>query len=237
MLFKDKMSSGSIEYDTKTGKLLLKKELQKHGEKVGKSSEIQENDIGELSEERKQHLEKNYNKKIYEKILEYRDFCLVVHNTNFEILLGLLLFVAENNIAEKSELEFSSYVKTKINGFIELFDNNLKKGKTEFVRQLNLEKMTGMYYKLLFGDFKQAFYDIYNNHKNKSEKQKEFLQQLKNHADNEKETIFLQLPYFYKTIDEANSIDVKICIEVCQMFAVMCHGFFIDYIEDLLKND
>lgn len=240
MLFKDKKASGSIEYDTKTGKLLMKK-IADDNQRFNNDAEINEfsEALQKQYEGKREQLknEKNCVDEVLSSLDLYKEFCLILHKVNLLMIEDMTTFIIKNGILEQSDVQFNIYIKNKIKYYIELLNNGFSQAKNEYLRNMNAEILMGTYKKVIFFDAVQGLENIYENHKAFADKKDIFLKNVDIVDVNEfiKKTMERLSEYEKGLVDLIHS-DLAISLLVIQDFTDTLHGLFIQYIKNFFQK-
>ena len=162
MLFKDKRG-GHVEFDMKTGKVLLK---------------TLKNDNKDKEEPKADELK---DKKVFTKndfITElkiYKDFTYIINNATLKIFSDCILFLVKNNITKKSQYEYNKYSAEKIKLFTNYYDESFKNSVNKYLRQINIKDILGIYNHISKTEFKNFYSNVYNNHLELDKKNLEYL--------------------------------------------------------------
>lgn len=168
MLFKNKRG-GHIEFDTKTGKLLLKT-LNENENKENKSEAVIEAEVKE--------------KKIFTKndfiteLKMYKDFAYIINSATLQVYSDCIFFIIKNNITKKSQYEYNQYTNEKIKLFTHYYNESFKNSVNKYLRHINIKDILGIYNHISKTEFKNFYSNVYNNHLELDKKNKENLEYL-----------------------------------------------------------
>lgn len=158
MLFKDKTIGGSVVYDTKTGKLKLKKE-------GGKENTPATNNINT-----------NISK---DKLKTLKEFNVILIKGGTITVENIVLMIYRNNIKELSQTEYTKYVNDKINVIREYFNREFAKSSDELIRGTTYEKLVDNEYVYIRTLIRTFFSGVYEAHKlGELDEKKQFEQDL-----------------------------------------------------------
>lgn len=158
MLFKDKTIGGSVVYDTKTGKLKLKKE-------GGKENTPATNNINT-----------NISK---DKLKTLKEFNIILIKGGTITVENIVLMIYRNNIKELSQTEYTKYVNDKINVIREYFNREFAKSSDELIRGTTYEKLVDNEYVYIRTLIRTFFSGVYEAHKlGELDEKKQFEQDL-----------------------------------------------------------
>lgn len=158
MLFKDKTIGGSVVYDTKTGKLKLKKE-------GGKENTPATNNINT-----------NISK---DKLKTLKEFNIILIKGGTITVENIVLMIYRNNIKELSQTEYTKYVNDKINVIREYFNREFAKSSDELIRGTTYEKLVENEYVYIRTLIRTFFSGVYEAHKlGELDEKKQFEQDL-----------------------------------------------------------
>lgn len=240
MLFKDKKTSGSIEYDTKTGKLLMKKinnDAQKINNNVDKSEsdEVLYKDFIDKREQLK--AEKNNVTPILAALDIYKEFCLILHKVDVVMIDDMTSFIIKNGILEQTEAEFNIVIKNKVKYYIEQLNNGFSHSSSECLKKMNVEILMGVYKKVVFFDAVRGLQSIFENHRIFADKKNAFLKDLNisNTNDFVKKIMERLLEYEEGLVDLLH-LDLSVSLMVIQDFSDTLHGLFIEYIKEFFQK-
>lgn len=158
MLFKDRTIGGSVVYDTKTGKLKLKKE-------GGKENTPATNNINT-----------NISK---DKLKTLKEFNIILIKGGTITVENIVLMIYRNNIKELSQTEYTKYVNDKINVIREYFNREFAKSSDELIRGTTYEKLVDNEYVYIRTLIRTFFSGVYEAHKfGELDEKKQFEQDL-----------------------------------------------------------
>ena len=158
MLFKDKTIGGSVVYDTKTGKLKLKKE-------GGKENTPATNNINT-----------NISK---DKLKTLKEFNVILIKGGTITVENIVLMIYRNNIKELRQTEYTKYVNDKINVIREYFNREFAKSSDELIRGTTYEKLVDNEYVYIRTLIRTFFSGVYEAHKlGELDEKKQFEQDL-----------------------------------------------------------
>ena len=240
MLFKDKKASGSIEYDTKTGKLLMKK-IANDNQRFNTDAEINEPSeaLKQQYEGKKQEIinEKNCLDSVIAGLDLYKEFSLVLHKVNLLMIDDITTFIIKNGILEQTDIQFNIYIKNKIKYYMELLNNGFSQSKNEYLKNMTAEILMGTYKKVIFFDAVQGLETIYENHKKFALKKNVFLEKVNLLDINEYIKQQLERLTEYETgLVALIHSDLAVSLLVIQDFTDTVHGLFIKYIKEFFQK-
>lgn len=226
LLFKDKNARGKIEYDTKTGKLLMQK----------LSQNVETANINANSEMIEKY--KNFKPNECVKKLEiYKDFSKIISDCTLIIYSDIISWIFKNGITSMSDNDYNNYVKEKIKYFRKTYNGGFESSENEFLKNLNLKNILGMYAIILTNDIKQFYNNIYDSHKDFIEEKQKSIKQIKEQADNDVELKLNMLTEsvnnYYNQMMYSDSQLLKDCLE---NFNNVLLGTFHDKLVDFLKE-
>lgn len=240
MLFKDKKASGSIEYDTKTGKLLMKK-IANDNQRFNNDAEIIEPSeaLQKQYEGKKEQIknEKNCVDEVLSGLDLYKEFSLILHKVNLLMIEDMATFIIKNGILQQTDIQYNIYIKNKIKYYTELLNNGFSQSKNEYLKNMNTEILMGTYKKVIFFDAVQGLGNIYENHKAFADKKDVFLKNVNVIDANEFiKKIMERLSEYEKGLVDLIHSDLAVSLLVIQDFTDTLHGLFIQYIKDFFQK-
>lgn len=222
MIFKHKRG-GHIEFDTKTGKLLLKT----------------------LNEDNKEKDEPNEaeikNKKVFNKndfITElkiYKDFIYIINNATLKIFSDCILFLVKNNITKKSQYEYNHYATEKIKLFTHYYDDSFKNSVNKYLRQIKIQDILGMYNHISKTEFKNFYHNVYDNHLELDKKNKENLEYLITKEETEKVKLALLQASIINNCNEIIHSDTQLLHEALNNFNNILLNMFYDKLKSIIE--
>lgn len=240
MLFKDKRASGFVEYDTKTGKLLMKK-INNENQKINNNVDKSESDevlYKDFIDKKKQlKIEKNNITSIISSLDIYKEFCLILFKVNVLMIDDMVSFIIKNGILEQTEAEFNIIIKNKIKYYTELLNNGFSHSSNEWLKKMNVEILMGTYKKIVFFDTVGGLQSIYKSHKIFADKKNAFLKDLdiSNTNDSIKKTMEC-LSEYEKGLVDLFHLDLSVSLMIIQDFADTLHGLFVEYIKEFFQK-
>lgn len=226
MILKDKNARGKIEYDTKTGKLLMQK----------LSQNVETANINANSEMIAKY--KDFKPSECVKKLEiYRDFSKIISDCTLLIYADIISWIFKNGITSMSDSDYNNYVKEKILYFRKTYNEGFKSSENEFLKNLKLKNILGMYAVILANDIRQFYANIYDSHKDFIENKKENIKKIKEQANSDIEVKLNSLTEsvndYYNNMMYNDSQLLKDCLE---NFNNVLLGTFHDKLLDFLKE-
>lgn len=226
MIFKHKRG-GHIEFDTKTGKLLLKtlNEDNKDKPKVDK-----ENIVAEIE-----------NKKVFNKndfITElkiYKDFTYIINNATLKIFSDCILFLVKNNITKKSQYEYNKYATEKIKLFTQYYDDSFVNSVNKYLRKVNIKRVLGIYNHISKTEFKNFYTNVYNNHLELDKKNKENLEYLITKEETEAVKLALLQASIMNNCNEIIHNDTQLLHEALNNFNNILLNMFYDKLKSIIE--
>lgn len=223
MIFRHKRG-GHVEFDTKTGKLLLKTLNEDNKDK----EEPKADDIKD---------KKVFNKNDFITELKiYKDFIYIINNATLKIFSDCILFLVKNNITKKSQYEYNHYATEKIKLFTYYYDDSFKNSVNKYLRQVKIHDILGMYNHISKTEFKNFYNSVYNNHLELDKKNKENLEYLI--AKEEKESVKLTLLQA-SIINNCNEIihnDTQLLHEALNNFNNIVLNMFYDKLKSITER-
>lgn len=227
LLFKDK-NDGAVEWDTKTGKLTLKKSSKK----VVDSRQREIDDIVDYYNNFKP------NKNI-EKIESYKEFCFSIVSSTILIYKDILKFLRRNNITDMNKTEFSKYATEKISFASDTYNAYFKKSKNELVKIQTVQDILGAYKTVCKQMAKDFFNTVYDNHYNLNKKRKEYILEINEKTDNQAEKLSLLYSLMFKDLNECLDNDeallYNLILEINNVLIGLWHDVLLDYINEVKK--
>lgn len=162
MLFKDKAIGGSVVYDTKTGKLKLKKEGTKDNNN---------NTVGDNNSNNKADCKCKLN--------TLKEFNIILIKGGIITVENIVLMIHRNNIKELNTTEFTKYVNDKIEVIREYFNREFAKSRNETIRTLTFQRLIEDEYIYVRTIVRTFFQGIYEAHRSgELDEKKQFEQDL-----------------------------------------------------------
>lgn len=222
MIFKHKRG-GHIEFDTKTGKLLLKTLNEDNKDK----EEPKADDIKD---------KKVFNKNDFITELKiYKDFTYIINNATLKIFSDCMLFLVKNNITKKSRFEYNQYATEKIKLFTYHYDNSFKECVNKYLRQIKIRDILGMYNHISKTEFKNFYHNVYNNHLELDKKNKENLEYLIKKEETEKVKLALLQASIINNCNEIIHSDMQLLHEVLNNFNNVLLNMFYDKLKSIIE--
>lgn len=148
MLFKDKNIGGSVIYDTKTGKLKLKKEG---------SNQSTESEDKKVSSSSKSDCKC--------KLATLKEFNIILIKGGIITVENVVLMIHRNNIKELSQNDFNKYVNDKIEVIREYFNKEFAKSTNKTIRNITFQMLVEEQYIYLRSLVRTFFSGLYEAHK------------------------------------------------------------------------
>lgn len=222
MIFKHKRG-GHIEFDTKTGKLLLKTLNEDNKDK----EEPKEDDIKD---------KKVFNKNDFITELKiYKDFTYIINNATLKIFSDCILFLVKNNITKKSQYEYNQYITEKIKFFTHYYDDSFKEGVNKYLRQVKIQDILGMYNHISKTEFKNFYNNVYNNHLELDKKNKGNLEYLIKKEETEQVKLALLQASIINNCNEIIHSDTQLLHEALNNFNNILLNMFYDKLKSIIE--
>lgn len=224
MIFKHKRG-GHIEFDTKTGKLLLKTLNEDNKDKDKEEPKV--NDIKD---------KKVFNKNDFITELKiYKDFTYIINNATLKIFSDCILFLVKNNITKKSQFEYNQYTTEKIKLFTRYYDDSFKDSVNKYLRQINIKNILGMYNHISKTEFKNFYHNVYNNHLELDKKNKENLEYLITKEETEAVKLALLQASIMNNCNEIIHSDTQLLHEALNNFNNILLNMFYDKLKSIIE--
>lgn len=224
MIFKHKRG-GHIEFDTKTGKLLLKTLNEDNKDK----EEPKDDDIKD---------KKVFNKNDFITELKiYKDFTYIINNATLKIFSDCILFLVKNNITKKSQYEYNHYATEKIKLFTQYYDDSFVNSVNKYLRRVNIKKILGIYNHISKSEFKNFYMNVYNNHLELEKKNKENLEYLIKKEETEAVKLALLQSSIINNCNEIIHIDTQLLHEALNNFNNILLNMFYDKLKSIIEGD
>lgn len=224
MIFKHKRG-GHIEFDTKTGKLLLKTLNEDNKDKDKEEPKV--NDIKD---------KKVFNKNDFITELKiYKDFTYIINNATLKIFSDCILFLVKNNITKKSQFEYNQYTTEKIKLFTRYYDDSFKDSVNKYLRQINIKNILGMYNHISKTEFKNFYHNVYNNHLELDKKNKENLEYLITKEETEAVKLALLQASIINNCNEIIHSDTQLLHEALNNFNNILLNMFYDKLKSIIE--
>lgn len=222
MIFKHKRG-GHIEFDTKTGKLLLKTLNEDNKDK----EEPKDDDIKD---------KKVFNKNDFITELKiYKDFTYIINNATLKIFSDCILFLVKNNITKKSQYEYNKYSAEKIKLFTNYYDESFKNSVNKYLRQINIKDILGIYNHISKTEFKNFYSNVYNNHLELDKKNKENLEYLITKEETEQVKLALLQASIINNYNEIIHSDTQLLHEALNNFNNILLNMFYDKLKSIIE--
>ena len=222
MLFKDKRG-GHVEFDMKTGKVLLKTLKNDNKDKEEpKTDELKDKKI--------------FNKNDFITELKiYKDFTYIINNATLKIFSDCILFLVKNNITKKSQLEYNKYSAEKIKLFTNYYDESFKNSVNKYLRQINIKDILGIYNHISKTEFKNFYSNVYNNHLELDKKNKENLEYLITKEETEQVKLALIQSNIINNYNEIIHSDTQLLHEALNNFNNILLNMFYDKLKSIIE--
>lgn len=221
MIFKHKRG-GHIEFDTKTGKLLLKTLNEDNKDKDEPNKAEIEN-------------KKVFNKKDYITELKiYKDFTYIINSATLKVFSDCIFFLVNNNITKKSRLEYDKYTTEKIKLFTNYYDDSFGNSVNKYLRQVDTRNILGIYNHISKTEFKNFYSNVYNNHLELDKKNKENLEYLIKKEETEAVKLALLQASIINNCNEIIYIDTQLLYEALNNFNNILLNMFYDNLKSII---
>ena len=224
MLFKDKRG-GHVEFDMKTGKVLLK-------------TLKNDNDAKDKDEPNEAEIE---NKKVFNKndfvteLKIYKDFTYIINNATLKIFSNCILFLVKNNITKKSQVEYNKYSTEKIKLFTNYYDESFQNSVNKYLRQVNIKDILGIYNHISLTEFRNFYSNVYNNHLELDKKNKENLDFLIAKEETEAVKLALLQASILNNYNEIIHSDTQLLHEALNNFNNILLNMFYDKLKSIIE--
>ena len=224
MLFKDKRG-GHVEFDMKTGKVLLK-------------TLKNDNDAKDKDEPNEAEIE---NKKVFDKndfITElkiYKDFNYIINNATLKVFSDCILFLVKNNITKKSQYEYNHYATEKIKLFTQYYDDSFVNSVNKYLRRVNIKRILGIYNHISKTEFKNFYMNVYDNHLELEKKNKENLEYLIKKEETEAVKLALLQASILNNYNEIIHSDTQLLHEALNNFNNILLNMFYDKLKSIIE--
>lgn len=224
MLFKGKRG-GHVEFDMKTGKVLLKTLKNDNKDKEEpKADELKDRKI--------------FNKNDFITELKiYKDFTYIINNATLKIFSDCILFLVENNITKKSQYEYNKYTTEKIKLFTQYYDDSFVNSVNKYLRQVKIHDILGMYNHISKTEFKNFYHNIYNNHLELDKKNKENLEYLIKKEETEAVKLALLQASILNNCNEIIHSDTQLLHEALNNFNNILLNMFYDKLKSIIEGE
>ena len=222
LLFKTK-SNGELEWDTKNGKIKLKR-----------AANNVEYNLKSLEEIKEQNETRVINTEI-DKMAAYKDFIVAILYANTEIRINIYKFLRENNITEMGEAQYNLYAREKVDYIFNKFNEAITNSKNTIVKSLTLDFLLSNYKIILKNHLLTIFQSVYNNHKELNLRRADFIKSLTEETDSKAEIMSLLFSKVYKDINEALNMDENLLNEAIYDISNTLIGLWHDYLLELKK--
>lgn len=218
MLFKDKKAGGEISFDTKTGKLQLKKILNnEHKNKtIEEYKEIENSD--------------SYIKEF--KI--YKEFTILINLAQNLIIKDLSIFLRHNNITDMDNTAYSQYIQNKITLIASIYNNQFQSSKNSFINTITVENLLGNLRAIIRQNIKDFFNNVYSTHKKLNDKRIEYIRKIKEETNDSGKLLAELYSLMYKDLNECldkDTQDLYILVnEIDSVLIGLFHDLIVEYI-------
>lgn len=227
MLFKDK-SGGHIEYDTKTGKILLKRLTENNKDTQNNNAEHIENKAKEL----KQFKREDY----ITQLSIYKDFTFIINSATLKVFSDCILFLVKNKITQKSQLEYNNYATEKVKLFTSYYNESFKNSVNPALRKLDIKSILGFYNNISLSEFRTFYSNVYNNHLELDKKNKENLEMIKQKMETEELKLQLLQASILNSYNELIYSDTQLLRDALNNFNNILLGLFYDSLKDIISG-
>lgn len=227
MLFKDK-SGGHIEYDTKTGKILLKRLTENNKNTQNNNAEHIENKAKEL----KQFKREDY----ITQLSVYKDFTFIINSATLKVFSDCILFLVKNKITQKSQLEYNSYATEKVKLFTSYYNESFKNSVNPALQKLDIKSILGFYNNISLSEFRTFYSNVYNNHLELDKKNKENLEMIKQKTETEELKLQLLQASILNSYNELIYSDTQLLRDALNNFNNILLGLFYDSLKDIISG-
>lgn len=219
MLFKDKKAGGEISFDTKTGKLQLKKILNNNQNKEKSIEEYKEIENSD-----------SYIKEF--KI--YKEFTILINLAQNLIIKDLSIFLRHNNITDMDMSAYSQYIQNKIALIASIYNNQFQSSKNSFINTLTVVNLLGNLRPIVRQNIKDFFNNVYNTHKNLNDKRIEYIKRIKEKTDDSGQLLAELYSLMYKDLNECLDRDTQdlylLVNEIDSVLIGLFHDLIVEYI-------
>lgn len=227
MLFKDK-SGGHIEYDTKTGKILLKRLTENNKDTQNNNAEHIENKAKEL----KQFKREDY----ITQLSIYKDFTFIINSATLKVFSDCILFLVKNKITQKSQLEYNNYATEKVKLFTNYYNESFKNSVNPALQKLDIKSILGFYNNISLSEFRTFYSNVYNNHLELDKKNKENLEMIKQKTETEELKLQLLQASILNSYNELIYSDTQLLRDALNNFNNILLGLFYDSLKDIISG-
>lgn len=227
MLFKDK-SGGHIEYDTKTGKILLKRLTENNKDTQNNNAEHIENKAKEL----KQFKREDY----ITQLSIYKDFTFIINSATLKVFSDCILFLVKNKITQKSQLEYNSYATEKVKLFTSYYNESFKNSVNPALKKLDIKSILGYYNNISLSEFRTFYSNVYNNHLELDKKNKENLEMIKQKTETEELKLQLLQASILNSYNELIYSDTQLLRDALNNFNNILLGLFYDSLKNIISG-
>ena len=222
MLFKDKRG-GHVEFDMKTGKVLLKTlKNDNKGKEEPKADELKDKKVFTKND-------------FITELKIYKDFTYIINNATLKIFSDCILFLVKNNITKKSQYEYNKYSAEKIKLFTNYYDESFKNSVNKYLRQINIKDILGIYNHISKTEFKNFYRNVYNNHLELDKKNKENLEYLITKEETEQVKLALLQSNIINNYNEIIHSDTQLLHEALNNFNNILLNMFYDKLKSIIE--
>ena len=227
MLFKDK-AGGQVEWDTKTGKIKLKKSAEKVIER-------QQNEIDNIVD-----YYREYKPKISVKRLDaYKSFCIAIAFSTISIYKDVSRFMRHNNITDIHIADYDNYIQKKIDFISLTYNNNFKNSGNEILKNISVKDILGAYSTLARQMIKDFFKTCYQTHLQLNERRQENVKKMNEQTDNPAERLnllySLMLNQMNEALDKDEEVLYNLILEINNVLIGLWHDILLEYIDEEVK--
>lgn len=220
LLFKDKKAGGEIEFDTKKGKVKLKKIINSNLQKEKSIEEVKAVEV----EDRISQL------KIY------KEFVIILNIAQNSVIKDISIFLRHNNITDMDISQYNQYIQNKISIISASYNNEFGKSKNPFINIITLENLLGTLRPLVRQNIKDFFNTVYDTHKGLNDKRIEYIRRIKEETD-DKGTLLSELyKLMYKDLNDCLDKDTTnlylLMNEIDSILISLFHELLLEYIKD-----
>ena len=228
MLFKDK-AGGQVEWDTKTGKIKLKKSAEKVIER-------QQNEIDNIVD-----YYREYKPKFSVKRLDtYKSFCIAIAFSTITIYKDVSRFLRHNNITDMNISEYDNYILKKIEFVSSTYNDNFKNSGNEILKNIKVKDILGAYSTLARQMIKDFFKTCYQTHLQLNERRQENVKKMNEQTDNPAERLNMLYSLMLNQMNEALDRDEEalynLILEINNVLIGLWHDILLEYIDEEVKR-
>lgn len=221
LLFKDKKAGGEIEFDTKKGKVKLKKIINSNAEKEKSINELKNN---------------SYEDDRISQLKIYKEFVIILNVAQNSIIKDISIFLRHNNITDMDISQYNVYIQNKIILISSTYNNEFAKSKNPFINIITIENLLGKLRPIIRQNIKDFFNSVYDTHKVLNDKRLDYIKQIRKDTDDKGNLLSELYKLMYKDLNDCLDKDTATLYlmmnEIDSVLISLFHDLLLEYIKD-----